>query len=358
MAGGALASVPHLMRLGAVRAVCRVLTAVVAVAAAYAAVTPATAAPVQSDDEVAAARQRVIDAQNAANEAAARFTEAQSRYEQLGDQIAEVEARIKTGEARAAHLREIVQRRAVVAYKTQGTELAVIFGSDNRRDGLRSSELLAAANSADYAAAAEYAALAEDLAAQRERLANERKLQKQALDHMEAERAQLDEMLADAQEAEANLATKAQAAVEAAPENFPATTVNAPVIDGLVCPVPGAAFSNDYGQPRSGGRSHQGNDMFASIGTANLAVVSGHVSFGNGGAGGMGAYLAGDNGVTYIYYHLSEYVGGERQVAQGEVIGKVGQTGNASAPHTHFEIRPGGRTASPTNPYATLTKIC
>jgi peptidoglycan LD-endopeptidase LytH len=72
----------------------------------------------------------------------------------------------------------------------------------------------------------------------------------------------------------------------------------------------------------------------------------------------MGAYLEGDNGVTYVYYHLSEYVGGPRRVAQGEVIAKLGMTGNAGAPHTHFEMRPGGRTATAINPYPTLIKIC
>ena len=41
-----------------------------------------------------------------------------------------------------------------------------------------------------------------------------------------------------------------------------------------------------------------------------------------------------------------------------EVIAKLGMTGNAGAPHTHFGIRPGGRTAPAVNPYPTLVKIC
>jgi hypothetical protein len=49
---------------------------------------------------------------------------------------------------------------------------------------------------------------------------------------------------------------------------------------------------------------------------------------------------------------------GWRHVAQGEVIAKLGTAGNAGAPHTHFEIRPGGRTAPAVNPYPTLAKIC
>lgn len=77
----------------------------------------------------------------------------------------------------------------------------------------------------------------------------------------------------------------------------------------MVCPVPGAAFTSDFGQPRTG-HTHQGNDMFAPMGTPNLAVVGGNITYGDGGSGGMGAYLDGDNGVTYVYYHLSSTLEG------------------------------------------------
>jgi len=59
--------------------------------------------------------------------------------------------------------------------------------------------------------------------------------------------------------------------------------LDAPVIDGMVCPVPGAAFSNDFGQPRTG-HTHQGNDMFGPMGTPNLAVVGGKITYGDGGS--------------------------------------------------------------------------
>lgn len=334
------------MRLGAVRAVCRVLLMAGGFAAAWAplAVAPAAAAPV---DPVADAKQRLENAKNEANAAAARFTEAESRYEQLGDDIATIEQDIKTGEERAAHLREILQRRAVVAYKTQGADVSAVFGTDNPRQGMRSSVLLEAANSSDNEAAAEFAVVADDLVAQRERLADQRKLQKELLDKFADERKLLDAKVAATQQAMNDLAAKVQAG----------EIVIAPVIDGMVCPVPGAAFQDDFGAPRAG-HTHQGNDMFAPMGTPNLAVVAGKVTYGPGGSGGNGAYLDGENGVTYIYYHLSEYVGGPRHVNQGEVIAKLGQSGNAGAPHTHFEIRPGGRSAPAIDPYSTISKIC
>jgi murein DD-endopeptidase MepM/ murein hydrolase activator NlpD len=279
----------------------------------------------------------VPDPRQEANDAAARYQDIQTRVDQLGDQIAAVEQEIQAGEARRTELRGIAQRRAAVAYKNQGADLRVVLGADSTREGLRSSVLLDRANAADNHAIAELAALDADLAAQRDQLAAQRKQQQDALDQLADQRKVLAAKVADANGV---------------------ASVGGPVqiIDGMVCPLPGAAFSDDFGQPRSGGRTHQGNDMFAPMGTSELAVVSGSVTYGDGGGGGMGAYIAGDDGNRYVYYHLSQYVGSPRHVGAGEVIGKVGQTGDATAPHLHFEIHPGGGAAI--DPYPTLSRIC
>ena len=220
------------------------------------------------------------------------------------------------------------------------------MNAQNPGEGTRSSVLLDRANQADNAAVADLAAVNADLAAQRDQLAEDSR------DYSTYRQRLADESkILDTKVAAADMAVREVQAKRVA------EGLGAPVVDGLVCPVPGAAFSNDFGQPRTG-HTHQGNDMFAPMGTPNLAVVGGNITYGDGGSGGNGAYLEGDNGVTYVYYHLSEYVGGPRRVAQGEVVAKLGMTGNAGAPHTHFEIRPGGRTAPAINPYPTLVKIC
>lgn len=291
-------------------------------------------------------KQRADEARREANDAAARYTNAQSSFEDLGNKIADLEQRIAAGEARREELRGIAERRAVVAYKTQGSDRAAILNAQNPGEGARSSVLLDRANQADNAAVADLAAVNADLAAQRDQLAEDSR------DYSTYRQRLADESkILDTKVAATDMAVREVQAKRVA------EGLGAPVVDGLVCPVPGAAFSNDFGQPRTG-HSHQGNDMFAPMGTPDLAVIGGNITYGDGGSGGMGAYLEGDNGVTYVYYHLSEYVGGPRRVAQGEVVGKLGMTGNAGAPHTHFETRPGGRTAPAVNPYPTLVKIC
>ena len=126
-----------------------------------------------------------------------------------------------------------------------------------------------------------------------------------------------------------------------------------------VCPVRGAvSFVDSWGAPRSGGRSHQGVDMMSARGTPNVAIVSGTITQKVGSLAGNGVYLSGDDGNSYWYFHLDRYEGGPRHVAQGEVVGYTGSSGNADggATHTHFEYHPGHGGAA--NPYPIVRAVC
>ncbi len=130
-------------------------------------------------------------------------------------------------------------------------------------------------------------------------------------------------------------------------------------IEGKMCPIAGPmTHVDDWGNPRSGGRTHKGNDIFNAFGTPNVAIVPGRIERNMDNLGGQGINLYGDDGNMYYYAHLSAFAGENRRVNQGDIVGYTGDSGNASggAPHTHFEIRVGGSLR--TNPYPVIRIIC
>ena len=140
--------------------------------------------------------------------------------------------------------------------------------------------------------------------------------------------------------------------------------VSTGVISGIYsCPVGDPVFFRDtWGDPRSGGRSHKGVDMMAPHGTPVYAITGGSITrLNNGGLGGISIYMFGDDGNEYYYTHLQGYADGTsvgRRVDAGDLIAYNGSTGNAdaSAPHVHFEVHPGG--GSPVNPYPYTAAAC
>lgn len=125
---------------------------------------------------------------------------------------------------------------------------------------------------------------------------------------------------------------------------------------GFVCPVPGATFFNDWGFPRGGGRSHAGTDLFAARGTPVRAPASGQLDIATGSLGGKQFRLTTPAGVRFFGSHLDSF-GATGQVRAGDVIGHVGDTGNArgARPHLHFEVHPSG---SAVNPFPLVYRSC
>ncbi len=117
---------------------------------------------------------------------------------------------------------------------------------------------------------------------------------------------------------------------------------------GLIVPVRGVTrkdLSNTYEDARGEGRVHEAIDIMAARGTPVLAVTDGEVEkLFSSDLGGLTIYQFEPSGrYAYYYAHLDRYAGSlaeGRKVKQGEVIGYVGSTGNASddAPHLHFGI--------------------
>lgn len=125
-----------------------------------------------------------------------------------------------------------------------------------------------------------------------------------------------------------------------------------------LCPVQGPnQFSDGWGQPREGGRRHEGIDLFAARGTPVVANVAGTMTHASGVRAGLAYYLSGDDGVTYFGAHLDTLAPPGR-VERGAPLGTVGSSGNAkgTTPHLHFETKPGG--GAPVNPFPTLRQWC
>jgi murein DD-endopeptidase MepM/ murein hydrolase activator NlpD len=93
-------------------------------------------------------------------------------------------------------------------------------------------------------------------------------------------------------------------------------------------------------------RAHRGIDYGAPVGTRVKATGDGVVEFvGNQGGYGKMIVLRHQGSYTTVYGHLSGFATGLRKgsrVAQGDVIGYVGQTGLATGPHLHYEFRVNG----------------
>lgn len=137
--------------------------------------------------------------------------------------------------------------------------------------------------------------------------------------------------------------------------NIRLAVLTSSAVSGAVFPIDGPVWYGDtWHAPRSGGRKHLGVDFIAAWGTPILAVENGViVRKGWDVLGGWRVSILGDSGTYYYYGHLAAYAAGQPigyRVSSGEVIGWVGDTGNATGtPHLHWEVHPFNGEA--VNPY-------
>ncbi len=116
----------------------------------------------------------------------------------------------------------------------------------------------------------------------------------------------------------------------------------------FIKPTQGSITSNYGGR---WGRMHNGIDIGASIGTPIKASDTGVVIFsGNKGSYGNLIKIDHKNGYVTYYAHCSRLAVSEGEtVTQGQIIGYVGNTGNSTGPHCHFEIQQNGTPLNPLN---------
>lgn len=120
-----------------------------------------------------------------------------------------------------------------------------------------------------------------------------------------------------------------------------AVLMNAPVptAKSLPNPLPGSRFVDTWGGARSGGRKHEGVDIFAPRNTPIRATTRGVVwNVGSNSLGGRTVTILGPGGQRHYYAHLERYPDLLRGnwVEQGDVVGYVGDSGNARGTPTHL----------------------
>ena len=154
----------------------------------------------------------------------------------------------------------------------------------------------------------------------------------------------------------------------------------APDADGIVRAITfpvsgGASYVDSFGAPRSGGRTHAGQDLMGTKGTPLVAAVDGvitRVRHDTTGLSGNSMTIRGDDGWTYVYIHINNDSPGtddglnpfgyafapgvavNERVVAGEHVAYLGDSGNAetTAPHLHFELHMPDGTA--VNAYGSL----
>ena len=281
------------------------------------------------------------------------------------------------------------------AYTTGGRNMVTTaFSANDIQDLITSQALFDAATTRDLSQLDQLSAVSrqmdrlnEDLSVKETEVQELKADQEIVIAHLEEDRVKADKLHADAKENYADTyrrykeeqarraaaAAAAKAAAEAkaaaakaaaasrtssggssgASAGVPAATV------GVNCPLPnGSSFIDTWGYARSQGRTHKGTDMIASRGSIIVAMRAGTIRMNWHSLGGRQVYVYGVDGITYYYAHLSGYPSGlsnGQRVSQGQVIGYVGSTGNATTNVLHLGMIVGGRYV---NPYPTVRRAC
>ena len=120
-----------------------------------------------------------------------------------------------------------------------------------------------------------------------------------------------------------------------------------------VLPVGGFRLTAGFGDYGLWSSSHTGQDFAAPYGTPVHAIGDGTIVFaGYEGSYGNKIVIEHDDGTVSWYAHMSAFEQTSGPVKAGDVIGRVGSTGNSTGDHLHLEVRP--RDANPVEPLAWL----
>jgi len=330
-------------------------------------------------------RGELDEARQARDEASERLDEVVAAYDEVYHELSEVTFRIGQFEERVtsyqkeiAELKSLVQDQAIAAFKAGNVNgVGVVFGPSTLTELITGREFLERAAQNEISVLDRLSSVRNGLEATQTRL----KEDQDSLQDLEREQAEyvaefeslFDSINTEYEELRTEFAE--QERIRAEQERLrrlsqiarlegAAAGASANQTQGFVCffdqPF---RYVNDWGNARSGGRTHKGTDVVAAYGQNVKAVANGTILKRNSDLGGISLWLDADNGTSYYYAHLSGYANGlsdGSRVNAGQVIAYNGDSGNAvgGIPHVHFQIHPGGRGNPPVNPYPTLVEHC
>ena len=188
--------------------------------------------------------------------------------------------------------------------------------------------------------------------------------QRTVLEQLTASRAQREAEQAAAADAqaraeEAAAAARAQAEAQAAADAAAAAeaaraAASGPADAEAVMPIDGARLTSPFG-PRWG-TLHGGVDLAAPMLTPEYAAMDGIVLQAGAASGfGLAVYIQHANGDVTVYGHMEQILVEAGQLVQaGETIALVGNRGQSTGPHLHFEVRIGGMSGAPVDPLGYL----
>ena len=349
-------------------------------------------------DRISVAQDAVAALQAQANEISIQIGAVQSKIAKIQGQIVGIQGDMQNAQKDLAKTQDQLDQRAWVAYETgPAYTLEVLLGANSLSDLADRLAVVNAATHSDRSLIERIQALEARLVLRQAKLtalenglrADQEDLQgkiKSLQSKLAGEQQILDQLASDRSEA-AGLVAKLekQRAAEIAAEKKRLAALAAAQqgashggssIGGVfqVCPVDQPrAYGDDFGAPRYAGgyHPHAGNDIFGPRGTPIRATYSGTATNASNTYGGISVKVYGSLGYTYNA-HLSS-LGHLGSVSAGDIIGYVGDSGDAlgGATHDHFEWHPNsipsplwkspyGYTliGSAVDPYPYLNSVC
>jgi murein DD-endopeptidase MepM/ murein hydrolase activator NlpD len=316
----------------------------------------ALAVPAVADtgSQLASAKRDYAAAQAKLAAATQAWQAAEARLASLADQIDATRARIAEREDAIARLEQRLRLRAVGAYESGlGGTLDALLSSASMTELSDRLEYLGSIAQVDSDAMLSLEVEQEQLRRDRDSLAVAIDRQAETAGRLEAARRDIASATARLADDVARLEDRLRKEQQAPSFLGQSAAPGAPI---AVCPVRGPnSFVDSFGDPRPGGRTHEGIDLIAPYGTPVVAVQPGHAVSAPNELGGNAVIVYGPGGDWTYYAHLSRY-GSLGAVDVGTVIGYVGATGDTNVNHLHFEYHPGGGAA--VDPYQALLAVC